>query len=158
LALLPEADLGISVLSNAYGTSLNELIGDRLLELLYQQEPEADEALQYLLARTEEALAKLREQLADSADPDAVASYLGRYTNEALGEIVVEFEGGTLTLDAGEFVLELLPRVGEDGNVIAYRSVTTGLGGEFQFSQDDDGNPVIVLGSPPYEYTFERVD
>jgi hypothetical protein len=41
--------------------------------------------------------------------------------------------------------------------VIAYRSVTTGLGYEFQFSEDDDGNPAIILGSPPYEYRFEKV-
>jgi CubicO group peptidase (beta-lactamase class C family) len=158
LAFLPEADLGISVLTNQRMSHLNELVGDRLLELLYQQEPEAEEAVQDLLERMEEALAKVREQLADSADPNAVAPYLGKYTNDALGEIVVRFEEGSLTLDAGEFVVELLPRVGEDGEVIAYTSVTTGLGGEFQFSVDDDGNPAIVNGSPPREYRFEKVE
>jgi CubicO group peptidase (beta-lactamase class C family) len=157
LALVPEADIGISILTNQYGSYLNELVSGRAMELLYQQEPEGEEAVLYMLERTQEALAKLREQLADSADPDAVAPYLGKYSNDALGEIVVQFEGSTLTLDAGEFVLELLPRVGEDGEVIAYRSVTTGLGYEFQFSEDDDGNPAIILGSPPYEYRFEKV-
>ena len=71
---------------------------------------------------------------------------------------MVQFEDSTLTLDAGEFVLELLPRVGEDGEVSAYWSVTTGLGFAFQFSEDDDGTPAIILGSPPYEYRFGKVE
>ena len=70
----------------------------------------------------------------------------------------LQFREGSLTLDAGEFVLELLPRVGEDGEVVAYQSVTTVLGYEFQFGEDDSGNPVIVLGRPPYEYRFGKVE
>ena len=120
---------GHSVLSNAFGTSPNRLVRFRLLELLYQQEPELDEqTLHYSLDRAEEARAKLRDQVADRADPDAVAPHLGTFTNEALGRIVVELDDGTLTLDADEFKLELVPRVGEDGKVLAYKSVTTGLG------------------------------
>lgn len=119
---------------------------------------QSNQTLHYSLDRAEEARAKLRDQLADSADADAVAPYLGTFTNEALGQIVLELDDGTLTLDAGEFKLELSPRVGEDGKVVAYRSITAGLGLEFQFAKDDDGNPVIVPGTPPYEYTFGKVD
>ena len=79
-------------------------------------------------------------------------SYIERLAREELdlvkpGEIVIQFNGGQLTLDAGEFALELLPLVGEDGEVIAYRSVTTGLGGEFQFVSDEEDRPVILAAT-----------
>ena len=36
-------------------------------------------------------------------DQAAVAPYLGRYTNDALGEITIELEDGKLIMDVGEF-------------------------------------------------------
>jgi hypothetical protein len=154
----PSPDDGIIVLSNQFGSRLNEHVRLRLLELLYQQEPEYDEQVQLSVAQTKQALARLREQLTDSVDADAVVPYLGTCTNNALGEIIVEFQDDVLTLDAGEFQVELLPRMGEDGKVIAYRSVTPGfLSTEFRFSEDDDGNPIIVRGGGVYEYSFEKV-
>jgi len=91
LGLLPDADIGISIMTNQAASALNELVSERILELLYRQEPEADDALKYSLERAKEALARLKEQLADSADPDVVAPYLGKYSNDALGDIVVRF-------------------------------------------------------------------
>lgn len=158
LAFLPEIDMGISVLTNQYGSILNQAVRFRLLELLYQQEAEFDELIQFYIDRIEEALAELNAQIVDGVDPEAVAPYIGVYTNDALGEIIITLDDdGVLTLDAGEFLMELLPKVDEDGEVEAYRSVTPGLGGEFQFSEDDDGNPIIIIGEGAYEYIFEKV-
>ena len=59
--------------------------------------------------------------------------------------------------DAGEFQVELRPQVDEDGEVTAYRAVTTGvplLG--FEFTEDDEGNPTIVYGRGVAEYTCEK--
>ena len=159
LAFLPEIDMGISVLTNQYGSILNQAVRFRLLELLYQQEAEFDELIQFYIDRTEEALAELNAQIADSVDPEAVAPYVGVYANDALGEIIITLDDDdVLTLDAGEFLMELLPKVDEDGEVEAYRSVTPGLGGEFQFSEDDDGNPIIIIGEGAYEYIFDKVE
>jgi hypothetical protein len=137
---------------------LNQAIRFRLLELVYQQEPEYDEQVQFAVDRTQETVAEVVEQLKDSVEPDAVAPYLGLFSNKALGEITVELEDGTLILDAGEFQVELRPQVDEVGEVTAYRAVTTGvplLG--FEFTEDDDGNPTIVYGRGVAEYTFEKV-
>ncbi len=158
LAFLPEADLGISVLTNQSGSFLNQAIRFRLLELLYQQEPEYDVQVRFAIDRAQEAVAEVVEQLKDSADPDAVTPYVGRFTNKALGEITVELRDGMLILDAGEFQVELRPQVDEDGEVVVYQVVTTGvalLG--FEFTEDADGNPTIVHGRGVAEYTFEKV-
>jgi len=159
LAFLPEIDMGISVLTNQYGSILNQAVRFRLLELLYQQEAEFDELIQFYIDRTEEALAELNAQIVDSVDPEAVTPYIGVYTNDALGEIIIALDNDdVLTLDAGEFLMELLPKVDEEGKIEAYRSVTPGLGGEFQFSEDDDGNPIIIIGEGAYEYIFDKVE
>lgn len=156
LAFFPEIGLGISVLTNQSGSSLNQLVRFRLLELLYQREPEYDALVKIALDQQEQQLAELQRQVQDRVEPEAVAPYLGVFTNAALGEITLALEGETLTLDAGEFQMELLPRVNDDGEV-TYFSVTTGLGGEFQFREDDQGEPIIVLGGGAYEYTFTKV-
>ncbi len=158
LAFLPEVDLGISVLTNQAGSSLNQLVRFRLLELLFAQEPEFDELIQVALDRGEEQLAELKAQMRDSVDPEAVAPYVGVYTNDALGEIIIALsDDGVLTLDAGEFQLELLPRV-KDEEVVGYLSVTVGLGAEFQFEEDDDGNLTVTLGAGVVEYVFKKVE
>ncbi|MEZ4634759.1 MAG: hypothetical protein R2856_07250 [Caldilineaceae bacterium] len=53
--------------------------------------------------------------LADLADvvPADVEAYLGRYTNDALGEIELRLDGDALVLDAGECI-ELLANHSED--------------------------------------------
>jgi CubicO group peptidase (beta-lactamase class C family) len=157
LAFIPEADLGIVVLTNQFGSKFNEAIRLHLIDLLYQQEPVTGEQLQVSIRQTEEALANLRGQLSENIDPDAVAPYLGTFTNDGLGEITVELQSGLLTLDAGEFQMELMPQMGDEGEVIAYRSVTPGfLAMAFEFSEDDYGNPIIVRGSGENEYIFVK--
>ena len=155
-AFLPEADLGISILANQAGSGLPQLVRFKLLELLYQLESEYDELVRMSLDRLEEQLVELNAKILDSVDPDTVTPYVGVYTNDALGEIAIALDDGVLTLDAGEFVMELLPRIGDDEEIKGYRSVTTGLAGEFRFTEDDEGNPIIVIGGGAIEYTFVK--
>jgi CubicO group peptidase (beta-lactamase class C family) len=160
LALLPQADLGIIVLANQFGSSLNQAIRTRLFELIYRQEPEQAERLRLSASQQERSLAALREQLAQEVSADRVAPYLGVFANEWLGEIVVELDDGTLVLDAGEFRMELLPRTDQDGQVASYWAITPpwlALNTGFRFSTDGAGNPTIVRGAAGNEYTFVKV-
>ena len=92
-------------------------------------------------------------------DPDAVTPYLGRYTNDALGEIIIELEDGNLIMDVGEFRSELRLKADEDGEVTGYiLSDGVGLGTPLQFSGVDEGNPIVVLGEGVDEYTFQKVE
>jgi len=157
LAFLPEIDLGISVLTNQYGSFLNEAIRFRLLELLFQQEPEYDSQIRWAVERIDEALAELDAQLRDSVDTEAVGSHLGYYSNDALGEITLDLRDGTLILDAGEFQAELRPRVGEDGEIKGYFSITPGLQLELRLEWNADGEPIVAMGGGATEYRFERL-
>ena len=158
LAFLPEVGLGISVLSNQQGSIFNQAVRYRLLELLYQQEPEFEAQARFAIETGEEALAELQGQIQDSVDPEAVAPYLGRYRNEALGEVTLSLEEGALLLDAGEFQAEVRPRVSEEGEVsyLTYSFPLAGL--PLKLEEDAEGNPTLVLGASVNEYTFTKVE
>ena len=84
---------------------------------------------------------------------------MGRYTNDALGQILIELEDGKLIMDVGEFRSELRSKTDEDGEVTSYMiSDGVGLGTPLQFSGVDEGNPIVVLGEGVLEYTFQKVE
>ncbi len=86
LAFLPEADIGISVITNAWGTNaFNEAVRTRLLELVFEQEFEADEGAAFAFETLRSQMAEMAAKVADTVDPDVVTPFLGDYENEALG-------------------------------------------------------------------------
>jgi CubicO group peptidase (beta-lactamase class C family) len=91
LAFVPEADLGIAVLTNQRVSALNQIVRVRLLELLYEQESEVDELLRFSLQQGEEARQELEASLTTIA-ADAVAPYLGEYTNDILGTMSLAWQ------------------------------------------------------------------
>jgi hypothetical protein len=158
LAFLPGPDLGISVLTNQAGSVLNQLVRIRLLELLYEQEPEVDELGRFQLRMIREALAELMEMVQESVDPEAVARHPGRYSNAALGDVTVEWREDKLIFDAGEFQAEIRSIIDDDGEVsyILYDSDLAGL--PVDLGENDDGNPCMTVGAGVNEYAFEKAE
>ena len=108
-ALLPDAGLGLVVLTNGINAELFTLaVQFRLFELVFAQPASFDPVIAAAIAATAQGRAALQQQLApvDRAD---VAPYLGRYRSDVLGEVEIEMGENTLILDAGEFRAELLP-------------------------------------------------
>jgi len=107
VAFLPEANLGIVILTNARTpfAAFNYAVQFRLLELLFDQPFEIDEQMSSLLDAYEAASA----MEFGTTDSSAVAPYLGRYTNPDLGEVAISLRGERLMLDAGELISELRP-------------------------------------------------
>jgi len=155
LAFLPDINTGITVLSNQYGSLLNDALRVRLLELLFDQPKEHDALVRFSVEQTEKALVELRANLLDSVDVAVVTPFLGTYTNSALGSLTLALEGESLLADAGEFVVELVPHVGDDGEVDAYWSISSGLALELELLLAEDGRPTVVLGGGAAEYVFE---
>ena len=155
-SFIPAADTGIVVLANAQGSnSFNTAVSTRLFELIYEQPSEVVAQVEFLVTQTESALEEAREQVQDAVDPQAVASFLGTYENEALGEITLEMEGGELFLDAGSFRSEIRPAVDRQGEFDTY--VTYGVpivGLPIALEEGEDGEPTVVLGQGAIEYTF----
>ena len=120
VAFLPDADLGIAVLSNASALpgalAFTSAVHFRLLELLFDQSAEMDTQLSTLV----EARAAGRPQLAPHVDPAAVAPYLCRYTHPTLGEMTIALRDNRLVLDAGKLASELRRRAVDGPSASVY--------------------------------------
>jgi CubicO group peptidase (beta-lactamase class C family) len=167
MGFLPEADLGVVVLSNAAFDTAGFFafaVQFRLLELLFDQPAAMDAALEEASAAI---AARLRPALG-GVDPAVVAPYLGRYGNPELGEITLSLRGDRLILDAGELSSELRPRA-EDGTGAAYLLYDPPLAifswayrATLAFSGGSD-EPRVTFSipanptGPAQEFVFERV-
>jgi CubicO group peptidase (beta-lactamase class C family) len=159
-AFLPDAGIGIAVLTNAQGSNLfNEGVRVRLFELIFAQEPEADAQLAFVYEQMAEANQEVFDRLLPAVDPAAVESHLGRYRNEALGEVSLTLEDADLYLDAGEFRTRLLPLLNDEEAIEGYLLQDPPLTGlQVKLAQDDNGAPTLVLGQGVVEYTFEQLE
>lgn len=138
---------------------MNEAIRTRLWELVFAQEAEAERLADYALEQESAQRAADAAQIGDRVEVAAVSPFLGRYTNEALGEVILSLEGDALTLDAGEFRSQLLPLRGEDSQAQGYLMVDPPLTGFPVTFADADGQPTLTLdGSGLGLYTFTRVE
>jgi CubicO group peptidase (beta-lactamase class C family) len=154
LAFLPEAGLGIVVLTNQRVSLLPEAVRFRLFELLFQLESEYDEQAEFARTMMGKVHAEIvSEFVGGGIAAEEVAPYLGQYSNDALGPIWIERESdGRVYLDVGEFRVELCAL--KSGGY----SVCEGLflGTPLEPDEDESGNPTIALGTGVNEYVFVK--
>jgi hypothetical protein len=159
-SFLPDADVGIVVLSNAQGANaFTGSVAARFYELLYGQPAASQAQVEFILVQTEQALDEARMQVQEHADIDAVEPYLGEWHNAALGRITLRLEGDQLVVDSGEFQSELRPindRSGKFDGYITYGPPLEGIPVKLQ--ADAEGQQTVVLGEGAVSYTFERVE
>lgn len=148
IALWPEAELGIVVLTNAQGAELAaQGVQFRLAELLFDQPAEIEGLVAQGSAAFAQRVATLSSQLGN-IDPTRVAPYLGRYRNPVLGEVSLELHDGSLVLDAGELRTALQPQVDEDGQVIAFVAADPPVAPLTVVLREDGGTPSLVVPNP----------
>ncbi len=163
VAFLPEADLGIVILTNNVqaGGPFALAVQFRLFELLFDQPPAFEALLGQVLEAQVAQLAALQAELGP-IDPAIVSPYLGRYVNPALGEVELELRDGRLVFDAGEIRSELRPRIDDAGQVVAYVFTDPPLAGApvpVTLRQGTDERPEIVAtvqgdGEETYVFTL----
>jgi hypothetical protein len=159
IAFVPQADLGVVILTNAQGTnSFSTAIRSRLIDLVYDDvDAEADaQNVQFILEQYAEQT-KAPETLRDNVDVDVVQGYAGTYHNDALGDATVGLVDGKLYLTVGDYRTEVLPVMEEDDpeTVDRYIMMEPPLQGfALRFTEDEGGTVNVVLGEGVTEYTF----
>lgn len=153
---LPEHGVGAVILANSdSGVYLRGPLLRRLLEVLFDGKPEAEEMLRVAAAQRKAAIAKDRERLVVPADPAAVAKLAPRYASAALGEVSVKTEGGAAVFDVGEWRSAVASRKNDDGTT-SFITIDPTLGG-FEFVvADKDGKRRLVMRDAQHEYVFEE--
>jgi CubicO group peptidase (beta-lactamase class C family) len=169
VSFLPEADLGVVILTNRTGTAspFTYAVQFRLLELLFDQPAAFDALLEASLAGAAQGRADLLAHLGE-IDPAAVTPYLGRYANPELGEVTLLLQDDSLIWQAGAIRSQLLPRVDDDGAVTVYLPVTPPWASnppDTMLTFEDAGDRprlVMTVRSDPGEadvvYAFEPVE
>ena len=138
---------------------LNAVARQRLLEMMFDQNPRVDELLAFQLGLSAEAEADLQAAMAGAEiDPIEVARYLGAYRHLALGEATLYWRDEDLIFDAGEVSSPIVAVIDADTGEVTYITTTPPLAGvPIAFEEDEDGDPIIVFGLGVAEYILELV-
>lgn len=151
---LPEQGVGAVILTNSdSGVPLRGLLQRRLLEVLFDGKPEAEESLKGTVARRKAAIAKERERLVIPPDPAVVAKLAPRYASPALGELKVTKEGTATVIDAGEWKSATASRKNDDGTTSFITIDPSVAGFEFVVA-DKDGKRQLITRDAQHEYVF----
>jgi len=171
VAFLPEAELGIVVLTNGVAGTASPFtfaVMLRLLELLFDQPASFAAQQAPSLASAAAGRADFLTHLGQ-VDPEAAAPYVGWYANPVLGPLTLTVQDDALMIEVGAMRSELRPLLDEAGTLVGYVPVDPPLGGyprqmTLTFEPSSDGQPRIVLTAPvdrgeaDLVYTFDRVE
>jgi CubicO group peptidase (beta-lactamase class C family) len=170
VTFLPDANLGIVVLTNSVGSTASSLVYSatyRLFELLFDQPAAFADEQAPGFAAAAQARADFVAHLGP-VDQAAVTPFLGQYANPALGPVGLAWRDGALLFDANSFHAELRALLDDAGTVTGYVPFDPPLGGfppTFTLTLEPaaDGQPTLVLTAPldageaDLVYTFDPV-
>lgn len=151
---LPEHGIGATILTNAdAGFFIRGPLLRKLLELLFDGKPEADEGIRVAAANRRAEAAKLRELLTLPVPVAAAKKLRTRYASPALGTLRVQYRGGSLRLHFAHWSSEVALRRNEDGTQ-SYVTIDPSRGG-IEFVRDDTASrPTLILRDAQHEYRF----
>lgn len=165
VAFLPDADLGVVVLTNAQRANIVASgIRQRLFELLYDQPSDVESQIALALDEAKQQRTQTESQFGDPIRPVLANSLTGDYRNPALGPVTITFSDGALVADAGEFRVALRPLRDSPSSGPAFVVADPPFAG-FPVRFDTSGpTPLLIIGAPPgtvvgvdREYVFDFV-
>ena len=152
---LPEHGVGAVVLTNGDpGWAISGHFRRKLLEVLFDGKPEADNDLAAAAKAMKERIAAERKLLTVPPDPAEVAKLASRYGNDALGEVLVT-KGEKAVFDFGEFKSEVASRRNPDGSISFLTTIPGFDGLEFVVGADAQKR-TLVFRDAQHEYTFSE--
>ena len=151
---IPEANVGAVILTNGdLGPSIRSQFQRKLLEVLYDGKPEADENVAQFAKNFFAQLAAVRKLLVVPADPTEAAKLAKVYKNASLGEIKVSHKDGKTSFDFGEFKSEVASLKNPDGTT-SFQTIATGISGFDFVAGEAAGKPTLTLRDSQHEYVF----
>lgn len=151
---LPEYNAGVTILTNSdAGVLLRGPLQRKLLEVMFDGRPEADERLKVAIANRKAENDKMRELLTLPVPADAMARLAAHYRSPELGNLHVERKAGKLRFRFDHWSSEMALRKNEDGTQ-GYMTIEPGMGG-VEFVRDDKAaKPTLILRDSQHEYRF----
>jgi hypothetical protein len=154
----PEHGLGLIVLTNvASANAYTAAVRRRLVELLFDANEEAEEALAFGLKQTEDAIERQMQEITLTPEAAFIDPLIGRWTNPRLGVIEIRRGKDGIVLDAGEWQAPVGEHEDKSG---AQRIILTGppFTGLAFWPQVNEGKPGLLFETAQQTYWFERVE
>jgi hypothetical protein len=152
---IPDAHVGAVVLANGdLGQSIRTQFRSKLLEVLYDGKPEADENVALRAKAVFTNLAAERKLVTVPADPAEAGKLAAGYKNASLGEIAISRTAGKTIFDFGEFKSEVATMHNPDGT-ISFVTIEPGSQGFVFVVGEAAGKPTLILRDSQHEYVFD---
>jgi CubicO group peptidase (beta-lactamase class C family) len=155
LYFIPGAQVGAVLLTNTdSGAAMRGPFMRRLLELLYDGKPEAEETVKASAAAIKAAISAERKQIVFPADPKIASGLASRYTSEDLGSMVFTRSDRGLSGNNGVWSVAFATKANPDGTV-SLVTASPGLTGiEFVIANEGGKRALVVRdGQHVYRYT-----
>jgi len=154
---LPAYGIGATILTNSdSGVYLRGPLLRKMLEVLFDAKPEADEQLKVAAANRSAEAKKERERLVVPAAAADTAGLASRYFNPELGALVVTRRGGHVVLGSGDWQSEVATRVNDD-QTTSFVTIDPGLEGFEVVGGDAGGKRTLTLRDAQHEYVFTEM-
>ena len=151
IVILPDAQVGAVLLTNSdEGQQMLRPFLRKLLEVVYDGEPEADADVAARARRIADARAEERTHLVLPAAAADVARLAPAYTSKELGTLDVRRHGANTVFDFGEWRSEVAARHNDDGT-LSFVTASPGVDG-FDFVV---GERRLTLRDGQHEYRFD---
>jgi CubicO group peptidase (beta-lactamase class C family) len=151
---LPEHGIGVTILTNSdAGVHLRGPLQRKLLELVFDGRPEADERLKMAIANRTAEADKQRQLLTLPVPAEAMKALAAGYRSPELGTLRVERKAGKMRFIFRHWNSEVALRKNEDGTQ-SYLTIDPGIDG-IEFVRDDKADtPTLILRDAQHEYRF----
>jgi CubicO group peptidase (beta-lactamase class C family) len=159
LYFIPGAQVGAVLLTNTdSGAAMRGPFMRRLLELLYDGKPEAEETVKASAVAIKAAVIAERKQLVFPADPKIASGLASRYASEDLGSMVFTRSARGLSGSNGVWSVAFATKANPDGTV-SLVTASPGLSGiEFVVANEGGKRALVVRdGQHVYRYTETQV-
>jgi CubicO group peptidase (beta-lactamase class C family) len=154
MIFLPDHGVGAVILTNSdTGGYLTDLFRRRLLEVLFEGQPQAVKLADAQNMQRLANRAKRRERLVVPADPAEVAKLADRYLSPALGTLQVRREATATIFDFGGWHSSVASRKNDDGTT-SFISIDPAVGGFNFVVGEQDGKRALTIRDAQHEYTF----
>jgi CubicO group peptidase (beta-lactamase class C family) len=155
---LPENDVAAVILTNSdEGGVLIGTFRRRLLEVLFDGKPEAEENVATVAKNMKAAVLEERKRLTIPAEKTAADRLAARYMNASLGEIAVLRQDKDTWFDFGEWKTQVASRKNDDGTT-AFVTIVPGFSGLTFVVGDKDGKRILTFRDAQHEYVFTEVE
>ncbi|TGX53160.1 class A beta-lactamase-related serine hydrolase [Sphingomonas gei] len=153
--VLPESGVGVVILTNSDpAAQMLDPVLRRVLEVLYDGQPEAERDVAAAAARVKAQAQARRSRLTYPGDPAVLGNLAGHYSDPSVGQITVSEKGGEKWIKAGFVEGPIATRKNADGTVSIISVGPGNIGIDALVGKAGDKRTLMINDGQQNEYVY----